>query len=782
MTFRFTDEWGNTTYQDSWGNTVAHIPASDVVPIPTEVPAPVYAPPPAPRMLFSADTEGCLIAPAMQAPPLVCLQFAVDDGKEQLIHVRDPACYRTVRYALECGALWNFHNTAHDTASIMAQWPDLIDPVFDLYDRDLATCTIIRQKLIDIARGRFKAASKRGYNLALVAQALKIPQVVNKEDPWRMRYGELLDVPVSQWPPEALSYALGDVTAQRSVFLAQEQYADLLGDQFRQARAALWLKLMECRGVRVCPRRAEEYVENVRKLLEVDREVCEAAGLVRPPGDPKAGSRIMAAGQAYMVRICQETEAEDLPLTDKGEEQVRELLGIKNPQTPIPIGASWHAYQKLGDKLAICLNEDACKQHGDETLEAFQRYGTSGTQLSRAQKLLTAARAGVPIQPRFGTLQDSGRMSCSEGDDKKAKVPSALGSQLHNPAKDKKIKRRQPPGWIEDEAAQVFVNPLTGERKPSRFVRRGVRPLFQARPGYAFVSTDWEGAEASAAAQVCIWTPGIGFSRMGDIINAGGNLPTEYGAVIAGMSKEEAYAVREAGGDEKKAFDNGPRQAAKIALYGYLANMGPRKLRLQARKQYDVIMSLEQAADYKQKLYVFAPELKLLANWGSLQFPYHEKGKLVAFRQFWSGRIRGGLWYSALLNTTFQGLVADVIKLAGWRVCREMYTGRLWDNRAQESPLGGSYCWNGPHDEILSECPLDVLHDAGFRQAQIMIDAAREICPDVAYRCVPAAMFNWAKDAEDVYDARDRLVPWTPELKTVKRNGKMYVDSAALAA
>lgn len=699
-------------------------------------------------MLFSADTETCLLTPAMQAPPLVCLQFAVDDGQPQIIHVKDPACYQTVRYALECGAVWNFHNIAYDAAVIMAQWPDLVPAVFALFDRDLATDTIVRAKLCDIARGRFKTSSKRGYDLAQTAQAFGVGHVVNKDDPHRLEYGTLLGTPVSRWTEGQVKYALDDVIAQRLVYRAITTYAQGKGvplvDQFRQTRAALWLHLISCRGIRVCPVRAEAYADNVRKLLEVDREVCQGAGLVRHDG-----TKDTKLAQAYMVRICQETEAEDLPLTETGEAQAKEALNVKE----LTVGDSWRAYQKLGGKIAVCLNEDACQQFGDETLEAYQRYGTSTTQLARAERLLVAARAGIPIQARFGSLQDTGRTSCSQGDRTKGGAPSALGAQLQNPAKDKKIRRRD----------------------GTTFTRKGTRDIFQARPGFVFCSTDYGSMELCGWAQVCLWT--VGFSKLAEVLNAGRDPHVELGATIAKISVEDAYAMRkgERGAEKKDWFDNKIRQLAKIANFGFMGGMGYKKLRLQARKQYDVTMTLDEAKALRDAWLATWPEAQLYLRWVSGQLRGPRESQTGDIVQFKSGRARGKCWYSALANTLFQGFCADIAKEAMWRVTREMYTD-------PNSPLYGGRLVNFLHDEGFAELPEAKAHEAAFRIAEIQIRVGEEWGPGVRWSCEPALMRYWYKSAEAVFDANSRLVPWEPGLKTVKRNGSLMVDTSSPAA
>jgi hypothetical protein len=427
--------------------------------------------------LFAFDTETFLLAPALQAPPMVCLQFDLD-GRPQLIHARDPACCRTLRWALEDPSLlWSGHNAAYDFGVICASFPDLTQLVFQLMATNRAICTIVQQKLIDIALGRFKAVRGRGYNLEVVGQTLKIEHAISKLDPWRMRFGELWSIPCEWWPDDARRYALLDGCAQRAVTLAQWKYAVEhkvpLPSVFHETYSAFWIHLMACWGIQVDLQRAQAYIADVRKGLEVDRETCQLAGLVRPDG-----TKHMEPAYQRMVALCRENEEDDFPLTDGGEKAIRAAL--KLGPGPIPPGATW-SYLALGHELpGVALNEDAVILYGDEELEAFQRYGTATGQIKRAQRLEAAGLAGVPIQSRFGSLQETGRPSCSQGDTKGDGPRSALGAQLFNPAKDKEVKRKDGTKWI----------------------RKGTREIYVARPGHAFVTTDWAGAEASGVAWV----------------------------------------------------------------------------------------------------------------------------------------------------------------------------------------------------------------------------------------------------------------------------------------
>src|SRR4051812_2918313 len=102
------------------------------------------------RPTFTVDTETFLIRPAVQAPPMVCTQFQVDDNRPEIIHVRDPACRRVWEWALS-QTLVVGHVLGYDLAVLCATFPDLIGLVFQCLAEDRATCTAIREKLADIA-------------------------------------------------------------------------------------------------------------------------------------------------------------------------------------------------------------------------------------------------------------------------------------------------------------------------------------------------------------------------------------------------------------------------------------------------------------------------------------------------------------------------------------------------------------------------------------------------------------------------------------------------------
>jgi DNA polymerase-1 len=687
--------------------------------------------------LFAADTETFLISPGCQAPPLVALGFAVDDSDTEIVHARDPACKRIIAHSLERDT-WTFHNLAFDAAVICAAFPDLTELVFAAYDSDRMVCTIAQQKLLDIASGRFKSIShSRGaYALDGVARRLHVDIELDKEDPWRLKYGTLYGVDIKDWPADALAYLRLDVRAQRLVH--REQLARSankgypLTDVFRQSRKAWWVHLMSCRGMRVDPERIDQYIADVRESLVEDRETCLDRGLVL--WDGKKFVKKKKPAQEHMVRVCQETEEPDLPITETGEKVLREELGL-NKNQPIPIGATWALWEKHHDYVK--LDEDSCQLFGDELLESYQRYGTSTTQIARAERLRLASSRGLPIQSRFQSLgADTGRTTCSQGDGKPGTAPSALGFQLQNPAKDKKVKRRD----------------------GTTIMRKGTRELFIPRPGYYFCSTDYGSMELCGWAFVCLKK--VGVSKLAEVLNAGRDPHTELAATLARISVEEAYARNKEDHPKHKEFKGQFRQAAKVANFGFPGGMGWKKMVLAARKQYGVILTPEGSKALRDAWLATWPEAQLYFNYINRELEQNGKGdrksRVVDVVQMGSGRVRGGCYYTQAANTLFQGLCADIAGEAMAIATREMYADR-------SSPLYGSRLVNFLHDEGFCEVPIERAHEAAHRIAQIQIDVGKSWAPDLTWSCKPALMKRWFKDAADVYDAAGRLIPWEPE-------------------
>jgi DNA polymerase-1 len=558
------------------------------------------------------DTEDFLIMPGIQAPPLVCVQWCQDNDLAQIAHVRDAR--PIVESWLREAELIVGHHVAFDLAVVCAQWPSLTELVFKAYDENRVTCTEVRQRLIDIARGRERGEKKLPYDLGSCSERAGGP-LLDKNDPWRTRYGTLMDVPVVDWPAEALSYALKDAEATRAVWHAQEAHADWLVDQYRQARAAFWIQLMVSWGIATDRSRAEAYITQVQKTLDEDRALCAQHGLVRPDG-----TKDTKAAQAWMRRVCEEA-GEEYPLTEGG----------------VP-----------------SLSEEAVEEHGDYVLEAYQRYANANTRTKRAERLLNS-----PIQSRFTVLINTGRMSCSQGDGKVSKKnwkpPSAWGAQIQNPSKEKNYREvfcaRSGHALVSIDYAHLELNTwsqvciwLFGYSKMAESINAGGDQHTELAAQLIGV-TEEEAYRLKKTDKAFSSGPRF-FSKMGNF----GYLANMSAATFCSNLIKQAVHSRDAKIIEQ-ARNYTEEEAAK------LKNAFNQKW--------------PESQDY------FA-HFKNVINGGEVvgTNKFGKDVKVAPVTHFGSGRIRGRCSYTQILNSPFQGLASDLVKDAAWLVVREAYTER----------------------------------------------------------------------------------------------------------
>jgi hypothetical protein len=331
------------------------------------------------KQIIGWDTETACFGAARMAPKLVVSSVATGPGEVRLFHVLDgrATLLGLFSMAAEGRAVIVGHNVAYDVAVAMAAYPslDFINLVFEAYAADGVTDTMIRQKLIDIAQGRYRGWRdantgkwhKVGYYLGELAER-HLGRELNKTSPWRTRYEELIETPVADWPAEAVAYAEEDGLATRDVYLSQESDAQFLVDQYRQTRAALALHLSSVWGIRT----DAEGVELLRKGAqdEIDMLTPELIreGLLR-----KNGARALKAAQERMAAV--------------------HPTGKKTP-TGKP-----------------SVDEEACLASGDETLIQFSRFTKAQNVLSKDVKAMLPGTV-APIHTRFDSLMETGRTSC----------------------------------------------------------------------------------------------------------------------------------------------------------------------------------------------------------------------------------------------------------------------------------------------------------------------------------------------------------------------------------
>lgn len=646
------------------------------------------------------DSETFLIEPGRQIPPLVCVQWCDTDlvcKSRSAVELRRwnnrEARAAFVRDLQDPEVVFTGHNLAYDLAVLAEAWPETFPLILDALDANRMFCTVVLAKLVDIAIG--DGTANKSYSLAATLERLAPGRpLLDKTDPWRLRYAELVDVPISKWPVEAIAYAKGDATAQADLAdLLWDPRAKALweADGARQTRAAFWLHLTAAWGFRLDPVAVEEYYAEIRHERQRDKARLIESGLIRPDG-----TKHTKAATARMVAACA-------------------ARGITPKAT------------KTG---GVSVDADAIDLAGDELLEAYQAYGAEGTMEARIGNLRRAASEGIPIQPWFDSLKETGRTSCLIGKGKPGVKPSSYGDQLQN------------------------------------LPRKGrARECYVPRPGYVLWSIDYDGGELCTWAQVCLWM--LGFSRLAEAINAGRDSHEIMGASIlnaqgtsGAWDYDRIHAARKGTfGPELKTIAKDARQLAKIPNFGLPGGMGAKILLIKARTDYDITLPLGPGPGSCMELVDIWK-----GTWDEAGPYFNEIRRMTAsgsctVEQFISRRIRGNIPFTVAANGFFQALLADAAKDAGWEIIKRMYDAR------RGSSLYGSRMVNFAHDEFIGESPEEVAHEAAHEAAKLAVDVAQRWVPDVKMSAAPALMRRWYKAAEPVYDANGRLIPWEPPVK-----------------
>jgi len=555
------------------------------------------------------DTETALIGPGKKAPPLTCVSYQ-DTSGEGLVLYDGAKDWFLERY--ESGGVFVGHNVAYDFAVLVAEIPELLPYIFELYEEDRVTDTMLRQFLLDNSIGKFGGYHKEvkkgsrvqevyvRHHYSLDACYQRATKKRLEKDIYRLHYGALRDVPLEKWNPGQIQYPLQDAQATKTVFEWQEALAkkvenaylslrnlhirdpEPLADQYRQARAAWWIHLMHVWGIKTDPRRVELLQDIVH--AELGKVVADLLdGKLIHDGSvkgTKAGSRNTKAATARMVKVM------------GGEKKCKKT-----------------------DKGGISLDEEACRESGDPLLIQYAEYTSLKNVLNKDIKALMRG-VKTPIHRRFRSFVATGRTSSSD-------------PNIQNI-------RRLP----------------------------GIRECFVPRPGKVFLDADYDGLELRTLAQVCLSL--IGKSRLAEVLNEGNDPHLEVAAQILKIPYEEAERNKKRE-DVKKA-----RQFGKIANFGFPGGLGYRTLTYFA-KAADVVMSEDDAKELKADWLRTFPEMRQYFRMVDRHSQEDPETGLVNVEQLFSKRLRGAATYTQACNSYFQGLGADATKAAGFLIAKECY-------------------------------------------------------------------------------------------------------------
>jgi DNA polymerase-1 len=320
------------------------------------------------------------------APPVACVSVA-DAGSTYLL--RD-----FPRELLTVPTLVTAHG-AYDFAAIAATWPDTLPAIVRAYEEDRIQDVLTVQKLQDNYAGILGGfdddedsgkSLKIKYNLDDLAQRHRIGRKVNAE--WQARFGELMHIPIEQWPESAKTYAKTDARITFDVRLVQDEFMPMCPDHIFQARAAFWLQLMTVWGICTNPKGVEDFARKTRAEKEIVAADLRAVGLLRPDHTLKSGPR---KGQI-------EPGSRNVNRAREMLAKAYEAQGESPPRTK-------------GDEIST--SRVACAKSGSKDLVKYSEFSALAKVLSTDVPTLLA---GVrwPIHTRIEHVLTSGRTSSKQ--------------------------------------------------------------------------------------------------------------------------------------------------------------------------------------------------------------------------------------------------------------------------------------------------------------------------------------------------------------------------------
>jgi hypothetical protein len=680
--------------------------------------------------LVAFDTETHLIQPGLLTPKLVCVSHAVtsdfsENGIAAFLSDRETGTNLVQVWLMEEDKHLVGHNVAYDLGVMCARRPELLPLVFEAMDAGRIWDTKVRQELLDIASGRsvrngatFALRNgewvKAGYSLAgLAGHYLGKDRFAEKTDPnaWRLRYAELEDVPLDQWPVEATHYAKEDAEDTLAIFLKQGGVDGALPTEQEQVRAAWALHLMSVWGVRTDATSVADLEQRLlAEQVRLRKRVIQAGILV-----PKRVSEDEAEFHEEVVKRKKATKKDLQPALDGSTPEIEYEDGVAYVVTRTTVPMRWakdskkieaytQRYLTLRGKDVeltatgrVSTAKDTLKQTGSYLLDLVADGGGVDKVLGTYVPVLKEGTV-YPINAKFNVLVNTSRTSCNS-------------PNLQNLPSGRKI--------------------------------GGTRECFVPRAGYVFVSVDYDTLELRALAQVCLTL--FGRSEMAASINANRDLHSQVGATMLGMTYEEVEKGKKQKGSPAKTA----RDAAKVFNFGAPGGLGASSLVDYARAGYGVTLTEQQSREMKAQWLKAWPEMVTYFAWINQAVGLGE----AVLRHPITGFVRGDVGYTDGCNHLFQHLAAQGAKRALYRAAKEAYAD-------SDSAFYGSRPVVFVHDEIIAEVPEARAATASSRLAQIMCEEMAQLIPDVKITASPTLMRYWTKDATETYDTHGTLVPW----------------------
>lgn len=277
--------------------------------------------------MIAVDFETYLISAEEPIPRPVCLSYY--DGTNSGVVVGSKM-EQVLRSFLESHELIIAHNMSFEFNVIDTHYPQLRPLLYSKLKKKHLICTKIYEQLLDCQRKK----SIMMFSLAKLVDAyfkVDISEDKKKPDAWRLRYHELVGVPVEEWDPEAVRYAIDDSIWAYKVYQKQQQsmFLDISGS----VMADCYLNKMGLLGTTIDKDRVLLIESELKAQIDEHVTVLETAGLLQK----KAGKYKKSMG---LFRKMLEAEIPTIRKTPKGvvstsNEDIDYYLEVVDPESDL---------------------------------------------------------------------------------------------------------------------------------------------------------------------------------------------------------------------------------------------------------------------------------------------------------------------------------------------------------------------------------------------------------------------------------------------------------------
>lgn len=751
-------------------------------------------------VVVGADSETRLIAHGNLVPELICVT-ASDGAPEpdnQIAAVADPddRLEALVDSIFDESVVSVWHNAAFDIPVILRRFPEKVTHIFNMLEKGRIKCTKVREKLLWLAvSGSIKTLDMGNgitmpgdFSLAgLVKRYFNedLSQSKTLADSWRINYDKLEKESSSEWPKDAIAYAVDDAVWAKRCYDEQEAWRakiikergfDPIKVEDFQVLADVCLRFWSAAAIEIDAEEHQRISERVGELLKPENlSLLYSSGIVRPAVPPQPYARDVREH----VEGCSGNKGCDCPpKMTAGSPESRNMKVLNQyvldlaKAKPDQVELRYTEPSKKFPEGQLSINEEWLADHEgvDELLDQYALR-------SKYQKLVSTELPRMCIKDEHGN-------------------PTSISPFVHANYDVLKETGRTSSYGSEDYPSLNIQNIASS-------FGEGLHPreCIVAPPGYLIYSIDYSFMELVTFAQTCLNL--FGYSRLAEIINSGKDPHAWLGSQICARADSDfqKLVLRENGidaEDQEKVYEiftamkgcgeeawektfKKYRTLAKPTGLGYPGGLMPPTLIKYAKSTFQTIIDLETSTMLRNVWLAALPEAQEYFNYINHEMvdefnrgraKKDKKGNLLPVRDTYRyttplGMVRSHCTYCAAAN----GMGLQSPSAEGAKAGLIVVTRKAYDPGFGSPLFGNIIPWGFIHDEQLGYV-VDNEHTTEYCEdiAGTMVETFRLVAPDVKIKAEPVLMRRWDKGAEPVRDGSGKLVPWEPKVKE-SRNG-----------